>query len=99
MSARCDRPTAMETEYAGTPRSALWVPSIGSKTRVASPPRSTNPSLLAQDVEPGVLIVQHPQDGLFRDAVDSGAWGPIRAAAEHLRGVLGDLRNRVLDGV
>src|SRR5881397_3894669 len=34
----------METEYAGTPRSALWVPSIGSRTRVASPPRSTNPA-------------------------------------------------------
>src|SRR5207249_10591272 len=57
------------------------------------------PSFLAQDVQPGVLILQNPQDGLFRDAIDSGAWGPIGAAPEHLRGVLRDFRDRVLDGV
>ena len=57
------------------------------------------PSLLAQDVQPGVLILQNPQDGLYCDAIDSGAWGPIRAAPEHLRGVLRDFRDRVLDGV
>src|SRR5256885_15449319 len=98
MSSRCDRPTAMETEYAGTPRSALCVPSIGSRTRVASP-AVDEAGLFAQHVEAGLLVLEDPKDRGLGHPVDPRAGCAVGPAAHDLGGVLDELRDRMLDGL
>jgi len=74
------------------------VPSIGSRTRVASPPVD-EAGLFAQHVEAGVLVIEDPEDRGLRHPIDSRAGCAVGAAADDLGRVLHELRDRVLDGL